>query len=234
MPIRLNRFIAEQGICSRRKADDLIARGKVQVNGRVAELGARVEPSDHIVIEGRTLQVRQIKKRYQAFYKPVGIMTSVDPTARDTIRSYLNLDEHMFPVGRLDVASSGLLLITNDGDLSERITHPKYHHEKEYVVSVNRPIVMADLRQMANGMVILGSKTKRAKTKKIGESRFTITLTEGRNRQIRRMCQKLGYEVVSLKRVRVMNILLGNMQPGEIRDLTAGEIRELKSSVGLS
>ncbi|MBI5794493.1 rRNA pseudouridine synthase [Candidatus Uhrbacteria bacterium] len=230
---RLNKFLAERGVCSRRKADALIESRKVRVNGQVAPLGLLVSEEDEIEVEGRLVTRQRPKKVYFAFHKPVGIMTSVDPRAKDTVRSYLKLDEHVFPVGRLDVASSGLLILTNDGDLAERITHPRFDHEKEYVVTVDRPIRQDDLRTMGDGMMILGSTTKPAALKKIGENRFAMILTEGRNRQIRRMCEALGYEVKALRRTRVMNVKLGELKSGAIRPLTTNELRELKQKITL-
>ncbi len=230
----MNKFLSERGVCSRRKADALIEAGKVRVNGKVAPLGLLVSENDKILVEGRAVTTRRPPEVYLAFHKPVGIMTSVDPRARDTIRSYLNLEEHIFPVGRLDVASSGLLILTNDGDLAERITHPRFAHEKEYVVTVDRPIRQDDICTMAEGMMILGSRTKKADVKKIGENRFVMILTEGRNRQIRRMCEALGYEVKALRRTRVMNIELGDLPSGKTRSLTQKELKELRKLTGLT
>ncbi|PJE77126.1 23S rRNA pseudouridine synthase F [Candidatus Uhrbacteria bacterium CG10_big_fil_rev_8_21_14_0_10_48_16] len=233
MKTRLNKYLAERGVCSRRQADALIHEGKVRVNGAIATLGLQVGDDDEVIVSGKPIGAGRPKKVYMAFHKPVGIMTSVDPRAPDTIRSFLNLENHLFPVGRLDVASSGLLILTNDGDLSEHITHPRYNHEKEYIVTVDRPVRREDLRIMAEGMMILGSMTKPAKVKKIGDQRFTIILTEGRNRQIRRMCEELGYGIQALKRIRVMNIELGDLPVGRTRPLTQQELRDLKKRLGL-
>lgn len=234
MKTRLNKFLAERGVCSRRQADALIEAGKVKVNGAPATLGLQVDEQDDIVVSGRRIAGERPDKVYLAFHKPVGIMTSVDLKAKDTVRSFLDLEPGVFPVGRLDVASSGLLLLTNDGELSEHITHPRYDHEKEYVVTVDRVVRREDLRTMAEGMMILGSKTKPAVVKKIGDNRFSIILTEGRNRQIRRMCEELGYEVKALRRVRVMNIELGDLPSGMTRPLSQKELRELKRILGLT
>jgi 23S rRNA pseudouridine2604 synthase len=224
---RLNKHLAERGLCSRRKADALIEAGEVLVNGKVAELGMLVDETDDVRLKGAMVVSSKPAAVYYAFHKPVGIITSVDPRARDSVLSYLKLKERVFPVGRLDVASSGLLLLTNDGSLSERITHPRYHHEKEYVVSVGRHIADGALRNMAEGMMILGSMTKPAEVKRINEHTFNITLTEGRNRQFRRMCEALGYSVHTLQRVRVMNIRLGDLPVGGCRPLTKHETDEL-------
>lgn len=218
-------------MCSRRKADELIAAGKVLVNGKVAELGMQVDETDDVRIEGATVAAEKPKTVYYAFHKPVGIITSVDPKARDSLLTFLKLPERVFAIGRLDVASSGLLLLTNDGRLSERITHPRYHHEKEYVVSVMKPISDDALKEMADGMMILGSMTKPAKVTRVDEKTFRIILTEGRNRQIRRMCEALGHSVNNLRRVRVMNIELGDLPVGEVRPLTKEETQTLLESI---
>ena len=233
MKTRLNKFLAERGVCSRRQADALIESRKVKVNGSIAELGLQVNEQDEIIVSGKRIENVRQDKIYLAFHKPVGIMTSVDSKAKDTVRSFLNLKPGVFPVGRLDVASSGLLLLTNDGELSEHITHPRYDHEKEYLVTVDRVVRREDLRTMADGMMILGSKTKPGVVKKIDDNRFSIILTEGRNRQIRRMCEALGYEVKALRRVRVMNIELEDMPSGKTRPLSTKEIRELKQQLGI-
>lgn len=233
MPTRINKYLAERGVCSRRKADALIDERKVTVDGVVVEKGALVSGDEDIRVNDKKVISARPQIKYFAFHKPVGIMTSVDPDGRDTIATFLNLKERLFPIGRLDVASSGLLILTNDGNLSEAITHPRGDHEKEYEVTVDRKIMDADLQQMESGMIILGSKTKHAKTERISPTRFHIVLTEGRNRQIRRMCEQLGYTVVTLKRIRVMNIELGRLAPGAIRPLTKHELIGLKNLLGL-
>ncbi len=234
MQTRLNKYLSERGFCSRRQADALIASGKVKVNGAVATLGLKVDDQDDIVVSGRGIEKKRPQLIYLAFHKPVGIITSVDPFTKDSVRSFLNLENHLFPVGRLDVASSGLLILTNDGALSEKITHPRYHHEKEYLVTVDRPVRREDLRVMSEGMMILGTLTKKAQVRKIADQRFQIILTEGRNRQIRRMCEQLGYEVKALRRTRVMNIELGDLPSGHTRPLTQKELRELKRTLELN
>jgi 23S rRNA pseudouridine2604 synthase len=218
-------------MCSRRKADELIAAGKVLVNGRVAKLGMLTDENDDVRLAGRAVVASKPKTVYYAFHKPVGIITSVDPKARDSLLTFLKLPERVFAIGRLDVASSGLLLLTNDGRLSERITHPRYDHEKEYLVSVAKTISDSALNRMANGMMVLGSMTKPAKVERVNDRTFRITLTEGRNRQIRRMCEGLRHEVTSLQRVRVMNIRLGDLPVGAVRKLTDEEVAKLLKSV---
>jgi 23S rRNA pseudouridine2604 synthase len=233
MKTRLNKFLADRGMCSRRKADELISAGKVFVNGARAELGMMVDESDDVRLRGREVVKKKPETVYFAFHKPVGIITSVDPNARDSVISFLHLPMLVFPVGRLDVASSGLLLLTNDGRLSESITNPRHNHEKEYVVTVDREIKDGDLRAMAQGIMILGSITKPAVVRRESARIFSIILTEGRNRQIRRMCEALGYDVKNLVRVRVMNIELGNLPVGACRPLTKKEVTELlRSTLG--
>jgi len=231
MKTRLNKYLADRGVCSRRKADELISSGKVVVNGKVATLGLLVDDLDKISVQGKPLIVEKPKEVYLAFHKPVGLITSVDPKARDNVIAFIGYPERIFPIGRLDVASSGLLILTNDGRLSERITHPRYDHDKEYVVTVDKPISDKDLQTMASGIMILGSMTKPALVHREGKDAFNIILTEGRNRQIRRMCESLGYEVKTLKRIRVMNIELGTLAVGKWRELSKKKISELKKQL---
>ncbi len=223
--------MADRGMCSRRKADELIAAGEVFVNGIVAVLGMQVDETDDVRLKGTVVAAEKPKTVYYAFHKPVGIITSVDPKARDSLLTFLKLPERVFSIGRLDVASSGLLILTNDGRLSERITHPRFNHEKEYVVSVLKPIGDAQLDDMRTGMMILGSMTKPAVVKRIDERTFSITLTEGRNRQIRRMCESLGHVVDHLKRIRVMNVELADLAVGAVRLLTKSETETILRSI---
>lgn len=236
MKTRLNKYLADRGVCSRREADRLIEAGDVVVNGQLAGLGVQVDENDEVRVRGTVVASAAPKPIYLAFHKPVGIITSVDPTTRDNVISFLGLPDKVFPVGRLDVASSGLLLLTNDGRVSEKITSPKYEHEKEYVVTVDRDIPDAALQEMRDGMMILGSMTKPATvTRVLGRTRsFTIVLTEGRNRQIRRMCEQLGFTVIKLVRVRVMHVRLGDLAEGAVRPLTPAEVEELLRKTGES
>ncbi|KKW34193.1 MAG: Pseudouridine synthase [Parcubacteria group bacterium GW2011_GWA2_53_21] len=229
---RLNKFLAQAGIVSRRGADELISSGRVTVNGNTAELGTKISDRDEVLVDGRAVGERE-PLVYLALHKPVGFITSVDPSRQDTVRDLVDVSERVFPVGRLDVASSGLLLMTNDGALSERITHPRYDHEKEYEVKVNRPMTDEFLDVMATGVSLSDGKTKTARVEMLGPDQFSIVLTEGRNRQIRRMCEALGWEVVKLKRVRVMNIRLGRLKPGDWRPLTREEIKKLRELSGV-
>ena len=227
MQVRINKYLAERGICSRRQADRYIDDGLVLVNRKIAEKGMLVSGTEDIRVNGKSIAIYRPTLQYLAFNKPVGIMTSVDPNGRDTIATFLQLRERLFPVGRLDVASSGLLILTNDGDLSEAITHPRGNHEKEYIVTVVQELENPDLKTMSDGMMILDSMTKPAKITRMGPHSFRMILTEGKNRQIRRMCEKLGYEIRALKRIRVMNIELANLPVGKTRQLTKKEIAEL-------
>lgn len=224
MKTRLNKFLADRGVCSRREADRMIADGLVQINGVVAKLGTLVDEAvDDVAVRGKLLTTGRPKPIIIAFHKPIGLITSADERLHDNVITYLGFKERIFPVGRLDVASSGLLLLTNDGRLSEAITHPRYDHEKEYEVTVDRPIKAADLHRLESGLIVLGSRTKTAPVERVNDRTFRIILTEGRNRQIRRMCEEIGYEVIKLKRIRVMNIKLGALPIGEWRELTDRE-----------
>lgn len=211
----------------------MIAGGAVTVNGSPATLGTKVEVGDEVAVNGQVIDGERPSQIVIAYNKPIGIITSVDPRANDNVISQIGIQEKIFPIGRLDVASSGLLLLTNDGELSEKITHPRFYHEKEYVVTVDRSLRAEDLRTMAEGMVILGSVTKPATVTQEADKVFRIILTEGRNRQIRRMCEGLGYEVRRLQRVRVVNITLGGLKSGAWRYLTPGEIQDLQEAVGV-
>ena len=229
MKTRLNKYLADRGVCSRRAADRLIEDGEVKVNGAVAELGTQVDETDDVEVHGKSLASKKPEPIFIAFHKPIGLITSADQSLRDNVISFLGFKERIFPIGRLDVASSGLLLLTNDGRLSEAITHPRYDHEKEYEVTVDRPIKTQDLHKLESGLVILGSRAKQAVVKRLDDHTFTIILTEGRNRQIRRMCEAIGYEAVKLKRLRVMNIKLGTLAAGKWRNLTPKEVTMLKA-----
>lgn len=228
MKIRINKYLSEHEICSRRKADELIEDRLVFVNGLVAQKGQLVDDFDEIKVFGKKIDIKKAKEVVIVFHKPVGLITSVDPNAQDNVIEHISYPTKIFPIGRLDVASSGLLLLTNNGDLSEKITHPRYDHEKEYVVEVDRILDEKDLETMRNGMIILGEKTKRADVKKISSMQFSIILKEGKNRQIRRMCEELDYRVKSLKRIRVMNIELGKLPVGKYRELSNNELNQLK------
>ncbi len=233
MKVRINKFLSQAGICSRREADVLVAAGKVVINGRKAVLGDTAGPGDAVLANGKPV-VMAVEHVVYAFHKPVGAITSNDPTKRDTIYDLLPKDlPRVFPVGRLDVESSGLLLLTNDGELANRLMHPRYEHEKEYVVTVDKNMLAENLTRMREGIVLDGSPTAPAKITRMGPRLFSIVLKEGRNRQIRRMCEAVGLIVLRLQRVRVANIRLGDLKPGSIRPLNTVEVRTLKELAGL-
>lgn len=224
--MRLNKFIAESGHCSRREADALIAAGRVQVNGAPATLGTQVADGDEVRVDGRRIGAPR-KQVYIALNKPRGITCTTDARDPTNIVDYLGHEERIFPVGRLDKDSEGLILLTNNGDIVNDILRAANHHEKEYVVTVDRPVTTAFLAGMAGGVPILGTVTRPCRVRRIDEYRFRIVLTQGLNRQIRRMCEHFGYEVRQLVRVRIMNIELGRLKSGYWRDLTDDELAGL-------
>lgn len=225
--IRINKYISECGICSRRKADELVQKGLVYVNGQLAEAGTRVDDSDEICVDGRVIG-RVEEKVVLAFYKPTGIVCSANGQGARTVFDYIDYPAKLLYIGRLDKDSEGLLLLTNDGELANAISKARYYHEKEYVVTVNRPITDAFLQKMEQGVPILGTVTRPAKLCKLNDTTFSIILTQGLNRQIRRMCEYCGYHVRNLKRIRVMNITLGDMKKGELRKVTETELKEIR------
>lgn len=221
-PIRINRFFTQQGICSRREADRLIEEGRVTINGRRAVLGDQVQPGDVIARDGLAVPWGH-EPVYIKFHKPVGITTTTDLDVHDNIIAYIGHPARIFPIGRLDKDSSGLILLTNDGGIVNEVLRAEHGHEKEYVVQVDRPLDRAFLDRMSKGVVILGKPTRPCLLRRCGLSQFHITLTEGRNRQIRRMCQALGYRVTALRRIRIMNVKLGSLRVGQWKDLTSDE-----------
>lgn len=226
--ISLNKYISSTGICSRREADKWIAAGRVKINGKVAQKGNRVEEGDKVTLDGKLIESKP-KPIYIAFNKPPGITTTTDRRDRDNIIDFINHKERIFPIGRLDKASSGLILLTNDGDIVNQILREENNHEKEYIVSVDKPITRDFIKNMSNGVPILGTVTKKCKVEKLGKSLFKMTLTQGLNRQIRRMCEYYDYRVKTLKRVRIMNIYLEGIAVGKWRNLTKKELDTLKS-----
>lgn len=226
--VSINKYISNAGICSRREADRYLEQGRVMLNDTVARKGNRVKPGDTVVVDGERIKSKRgSKKVYLALHKPPGVVCTTDQSDADNIIDYLNYPKRIFPVGRLDKASSGLIIMTNDGDIVNRILRQENNHEKEYIVSVNKPIDHTFVKKMSNGLPILGQRTKPCVVKKIKTTIFKIILTQGLNRQIRRMCEHLGYRVVALKRVRVMNINLDGLGVGYFRELTRDEVRGL-------
>ena len=230
MLIRLNKYISETGTCSRREADKLIEQGRVSVNGKTPELGTKVSHADDIKIDGQTLKEKE-KSIYLAFYKPVGITCTTDLKDKDNIIDYIRHPKRIFPIGRLDKPSEGLIFLTNDGDIVNKILRAGNNHEKEYIVTVDKPITAEFIMQMSNGVSILDTITKKCFVEQQNKNRFRIILTQGLNRQIRRMCEELDYNVIKLKRTRIMNISLAALNPGEWRYLTDGEINTINDLV---
>jgi 23S rRNA pseudouridine2604 synthase len=227
---RLNKFIGETGFCSRREADKYIEQGRVTINGVVPELGTKVSLNDEVRIDGKLIRENREKPIYLAFNKPVGIECTTNLDVRDNIVDYINYPKRIFPIGRLDKASEGLIFMTNDGDIVNKILRARNNHEKEYTVTVNRPITERFIERMSNGIPILETVTRKCKVEQISKFVFKITLTQGLNRQIRRMCEFLDYEVTALKRIRIINISL-DVPVGRYRDLTTAEIAELNQLI---
>ncbi|MCA9373596.1 rRNA pseudouridine synthase [Candidatus Peregrinibacteria bacterium] len=227
--IRINKFIAESGVCSRREADRLIQAGKVMINGKKAELGATVSEEDTITVNGKPINL-QNEKIYIAFHKPFGVITTTDKNSENTVMDYIDLKTRVYPIGRLDVHSSGLLLLTNDGDIVNRILKSKHKLEKEYFVTLNKSITDEHVQKMCDGIDLDGQTTLPAKVSKINNRQIRMILIQGMNRQIRRMCEKLGYEIKILKRVRVGTITLEGLPRGKWRHLTKKEVASLATS----
>ena len=227
--VRLNKYLSEIGHCSRRAADKLIDAGRIQVNGQKVVMGQKVSPRDRIEIDGILIEDHQEQNVYFAFNKPVGIVCTTDTRVeKDNIIDYINYPSRIFPIGRLDKPSEGLILLTNDGDIVNKILRARNNHEKEYIVTVNKPVTTEFVEKMANGIPILDTVTRKCFVEQIHKKQFRIVLTQGLNRQIRRMCEYLDYRVVKLKRTRIMNIEL-NLGVGKYRDLTKKELNELNS-----
>ena len=227
---RINKFLSETGFCSRREADRLIEQGRVTINGKIPEMGTKVAPGDEVRVNGELVQQKNEKPIYLAFYKPVGIECTTNLGVRDNIVDYINYPERIFPIGRLDKASEGLIFMTNDGDIVNKILRARNNHEKEYIVTVNKPITDRFIDRMSNGIPILETITKKCKVEQISKYVFRIILTQGLNRQIRRMCEYLDYEVTALKRTRIINISL-DVAEGKYRNLTDAEITELNKLI---
>ncbi|MDK8194782.1 23S rRNA pseudouridine(2604) synthase RluF [Paenibacillus sp. UMB7766-LJ446] len=226
--MRINKFISETGFCSRREADRLVESGKVTINGVTAELGSQAEDGDDVRINGQPIKEKR-KHVYIALNKPVGITSTTERHIQGNIVDFVGHKERIFPIGRLDKDSEGLILMTNDGDIVNRILRAEGRHEKEYIVTVDRAVTPSFLRGMSTGVKILGEMTLPCTVTRISDRVFRIILTEGKNRQIRRMCSAFGYEVRKLKRIRIMNIHLGEQATGTWRELTSAEKSELSS-----
>ena len=228
MATRINKYLSEVGYCSRRAADRLIEEGKVKINGKIPEIGSKVKKGDQVEVDGEEIQKSTNHKNiYLAFNKPVGIVCTTDRRVEpNNVIDFINYPTRIFPIGRLDKPSEGLIFLTNDGDIVNKILRARNNHEKEYIVSVNRLINKEFIQCMSNGVEILDTITKSCFVKKLGPKKFKIILTQGLNRQIRRMCESLGYRVQSLKRIRIMNINL-DVPTGKYRELSREELLEL-------
>jgi len=228
MTTRINKYLSEVGYCSRRVADSLIEQGKVTINGKIPEKGSKVEEGDQVEVEGQRIEKSANQKNiYLAFNKPVGIVCTTDRRAEpNNIIDFIKYPTRIFPIGRLDKLSEGLIFLTNDGDIVNKILRARNNHQKEYIVIVNRQINNDFIQKMSNGVRILDTITKNCFVKQLGPKKFKIILTQGLNRQIRRMCESLGYKVQSLKRVRIMNIKL-DLPTGKYRELSKKELLEL-------
>lgn len=224
--MRLNKFISETGVSSRREADSWIEAGRVTINGQVATLGTKVAEGDVVCVDGR--QIGDAKQHvYIALNKPVGVTCTTERDVRGNIVDFVRHRERIFPIGRLDKDSEGLILLTNHGDIVNEVLRSENEHEKEYIVTVDRPVTEIFVNGMAGGVRILGEVTKPCRIRRVGPATFRIILTQGLNRQIRRMCSFFGYKVVRLQRVRIMHIELGSLPSGKWRDLTRDEVRGL-------
>ena len=228
---RINKYLSEVGYCSRRAADKLIEQKRVTINGKVPEMGTKISPEDEVRVDGKLISTPNDKPVYIAFNKPIGIVCTTDTRVeKDNIIDFINYPTRIFPIGRLDKPSEGLIFLTNDGDIVNKILRARNNHEKEYIVTVDKPITKTFIQQMSNGVPILDTITRKCDVEQIGVVKFKIVLTQGLNRQIRRMAEHLGYRVRELKRIRIMNISL-DVPIGKWRDLTADELKEINRLV---
>lgn len=231
---RINKYLSEVGYCSRRAADKLIDQGRVTINGKVPEMGTKIIDGDEIRVDGESISKPKEKAVYLAFNKPIGIVCTTDTRVeKDNIIDFIKYPKRIFPIGRLDKPSEGLIFLTNDGDIVNKILRARNHHEKEYLVTVGKPITPKFLEQMANGVPILDTVTRKCEIEEVSKYQFKIILTQGLNRQIRRMCEYLDYRVKKLKRIRIMNVKL-DVPVGKWRDLTPEELTEINRLVSSS
>ena len=234
---RLNKYISETGFCSRREADKLIAGNKVKINNKIPELGTKVMPGDIVTVNGKTIQAAPENKSdrvYIAYNKPIGITCTTESHVKGNIVDAIKHKQRIFPIGRLDKPSEGLIFLTSDGDIVNKILRAENAHEKEYIVTVDKPLNDRFKKRMEKGIPILGTVTKPCKVKILGPKKFSIILTQGLNRQIRRMCEYLDYEVTKLKRTRIMNVDLKDLKVGQWRDLTSQEMKVLNKALANS
>lgn len=234
MDISLNKYISDSGFCSRREADKYIDDCRVTINGMDAHKGNRVKPGDEVCIDGEPIRKKKTAPVYIAFNKPKGITCTTDTKDKSNIIDFINYKSRIFPIGRLDKLSDGLIFLTNDGDIVNKILRAGNGHEKEYIVTVDIPITPDFINAMRNGVKILGTTTNKCFVKQEGDKRFRIILTQGLNRQIRRMCETLGYKVTTLTRIRIMNFTLRNLAPGKWRYFTATELQAITEMLKFS
>ena len=233
-PVRINKYLSEVGFCSRRGADKLVDQGRVTINGKVPELGTKIVSGDEVRVDGKLISPPKEKPVYLAFNKPIGIVCTTDTRVeKDNIIDYINYPKRIFPIGRLDKPSEGLIFLTNDGDIVNKILRARNKHEKEYLVTVNKPVNKDFVQKMSNGIPILDTVTRKCEVEQVGKYRFRIVLTQGLNRQIRRMCEYLEYRVTKLRRIRIMNVPL-DVPVGQWRNLTKKEIRDINEMVASS
>lgn len=228
---RINKYLSEVGYCSRRAADKLIEQNRVTINGKVPELGTKIAAGDKVAVDGTNIAPPKEEFVYLAFNKPIGIVCTTDTRVeKDNIIDFINYPKRIFPIGRLDKPSEGLIFMTNDGDIVNKILRARNNHEKEYIVTVNKPINDQFIKRMRNGIPVLDTVTRKCTVERLGKNKFRIILTQGLNRQIRRMCEYLGYTVETLKRVRIMNVNL-DVPTGTWRDLSAQEMNEINQLI---
>ncbi|MEA3272287.1 MAG: pseudouridine synthase [Patescibacteria group bacterium] len=233
-PARINQYITSKKNISRRQADKFIIEKRVKINEKIAVLGEKINEDDEVKIDGDSLKDVQKKFVYLAFNKPVGIVSNIAHRGQKGINDILDYPVQIFPVGRLDKNSHGLIILTNDSHITEKLLHPKHKHEKEYVVKTSKVVTQEFLEKMSQGVVIDGYKTKKCKVKKINPKQFRIILTEGKKRQIRKMCSVLGHKVLDLERVRIMDIKLANLKPGEYRELRNTELEKFLKNLKIA
>jgi 23S rRNA pseudouridine2604 synthase len=233
MQTRINKYISDTGFCSRRQADKLVEQGRVTINGAKLVIGTKVDDGDTVAIDGKPLKQKEVRL-YIAFNKPAGITSTTDLKDKDNIIDFINHPKRIFPIGRLDKPSEGLLFLTNDGDIVNKILRAGNNHEKEYIVTVDKPITSEFITKMASGVAILETVTQKCFVEQIDKTIFKIILTQGLNRQIRRMCETLDYQVTKLKRIRIMNITLDGLASGKWRYLTEEEINTINNLVANS
>lgn len=234
---RLNKYISESGYCSRREADKLIEQKRVKINGELPELGTKVMPGDKVTVNGKLIAATAENKSdrvYIAYHKPIGITCTTERHVKGNIVDAINHRERIFPIGRLDKPSEGLIFLTSDGDIVNKILRAENAHQKEYIVTVDKPLNDRFKSRMEKGIPILGTVTKPCRVKLLGPKKFSIILTQGLNRQIRRMCEYLGYDVTKLQRTRIMNVDLKGLKPGQWRDLTNAEMKQINDAVKTS